>query len=168
MSPRHKRIRKVINPPRIKGYKPYGPDVSEIELPPVVLLFEEYEALRLCDYDQMNHHEASVEMQVSRPTFTRIYGEVRRKIATAFVEGRQITIEGGKVYFDSDWYHCHACNCHFNNPEKDIKIEKCPLCGSKNVESAVNTDSIEGKDNNCLDEPCGKETRRVGKGRMKK
>lgn len=168
MSPRHKRIRKVINPPKIKGYKPYGPDVSEIELPPVVLLFEEYEALRLCDYDQMNHHEASVEMQVSRPTFTRIYGEVRRKIATAFVEGRQITIEGGKVYFDSDWYHCHTCNCHFNNPEKDIKIEKCPLCGSKNFKNSSNADNTENQANNCLEEPCGRGRRRSGKGRIKK
>jgi hypothetical protein len=69
-------------------------------------------------------------MGVSRPTFTRIYASARQKIANAFVEGKQISIEGGKVYFDSDWYQCQSCGCYFNNPEKDIKVEACPLCGA--------------------------------------
>ena len=98
-----------------------------------MFLYEEYEALRLCDYDMLNHHGASEAMAVSRPTFTRIYSSARRKLATAFVEGRQILIEGGKVYFDSDWYECKKCSCYFNNPEKEKFAEKCPLCGSDNV-----------------------------------
>ena len=73
------------------------------------LLYEEYEALRLCDYSMENHNRASEIMEVSRPTFTRIYASARQKLASAFVEGRQIVIEGGKVYFDSDW---HICNDH--------------------------------------------------------
>jgi len=96
-------------------------------------LFEEYEALRLCDYDQYNHHESSVMMGVSRPTFTRIYASALRKIAAAFVEGRQISIEGGKVYFDSDWYHCTKCSSYFNNPERDKELERCPLCGDHHI-----------------------------------
>ena len=132
MSPRNKKLRKVITPPVIKGYKPYGPNISLTQSEPVLLLFEEYEALKLCDYDMMNHEKASRLMQVSRPTFTRVYAKARQKIAKAFVEGRQISIEGGKVYFDSDWYHCQSCHCYFNNPEMELKIEKCPLCGSSN------------------------------------
>jgi predicted DNA-binding protein (UPF0251 family) len=133
MSPRSKRLRKVINPPPIKGYKPYGPETNKKEKGIVTLHFEEYEALRLCDYDNHNHSEASKFMGVSRPTFTRIYASARQKIALAFVEGLQISIEGGKVYFDSDWFHCKSCKCYFNNPEKDQKTENCPLCGSTNV-----------------------------------
>lgn len=131
MSPRTKRLRKVINPPLVKGFKPYGPDAGKVKAEPVMLHLEEYEALRLCDYDLYNHHEASVIMGVSRPTFTRVYSSARQKIATAFVEGRQIAIEGGKVYFDSDWFHCGHCKCFFNNPEKDQKVEACPLCGDR-------------------------------------
>jgi Zn finger protein HypA/HybF involved in hydrogenase expression len=72
-------------------------------------------------------------MGVSRPTFTRIYASALRKIAKAFVEGKQISIEGGKVYFDSDWFQCVTCKCYFNNPEKEEKPETCPLCGSANI-----------------------------------
>ena len=102
MSPRVKLIRKVLNPPLIAGFKPYGPESANHNQEPVFLLYEEYEALRLCDYDNYNHLNASVIMGISRPTFTRIYSSTRRKIAQAFVEGRQISIEGGNVYFDSD------------------------------------------------------------------
>jgi predicted DNA-binding protein (UPF0251 family) len=130
MSPRLKRIRKVLNPPPIKGFKPYGPETGRQWPDPVYLLYEEYEALRLCDYDGYNHHQASVIMGISRPTFTRICASAREKIATAMVEGRTITIEGGKVYFDSNWYHCARCGCYFNNPERDKPIGHCPLCGS--------------------------------------
>ncbi len=133
MSPRLKRIRKVVNPPVIKGFKPYGPESKILNKEPINLLYEEYEALRLCDFDLMNHYQASIEMGVSRPTFTRIYASVRQKIAQAFVEGRQISIEGGKVYFDSDWFHCPTCNCFFNNPEKETQIEACPLCGNSHI-----------------------------------
>lgn len=133
MSPRIKTLRKVLNPPIIKGFKPYGPETGKQNAGLVILLFEEYEALRLCDYDKCNHYQASVMMGVSRPTFTRIYASALQKIAIAFVEGKQISIEGGKVYFDSDWYQCSGCGCNFNNPEREKAIEKCPLCGSNQI-----------------------------------
>ncbi len=135
MSPRFKLLRKVVNPPPIKGFKPYGPSVDEKKFKVLNLYYEEYEAMRLCDYDMFNHARASQLMGVSRPTFTRIYASARQKIAQAMVEGMQISIEGGKVYFDSDWYHCQVCKCYFNNPAKDKEITQCPLCGSYKVDS---------------------------------
>ncbi len=135
MSPRITRLRKVLNPPVIAGFKPYGPETGKPDAEPVFLLYEEYEALRLCDYDKYNHFQASELMGVSRPTFSRIYSSSRQKLATCFVEGRQIIIEGGKVYFDSDWYHCKKCKCYFNNPEKEKEIKLCPLCRSRQVSS---------------------------------
>ena len=133
MSPGVKRIRKVLDIPMIKGFKPYGPESGNRKTEPVTLLYEEYEALRLCDYDMCNHHRASIVMNVSRPTYTRIYASARKKVAKAFVEGRQIVIEGGKVYFDSDWYQCETCRCYFNNTEKEKAVERCPLCGSQKI-----------------------------------
>ncbi len=140
-------MRKVVNPPLIKGFKPYGLESDNQKLEPVNLLYEEYEAIRLSDYDMLNHLQASVMMGVSRPTFTRIYASALKKISKAFVEGRQIHIEGGKVYFDSDWYECKNCNCHFNNPEKDKEIKSCPLCGNENISSLDNVNE------NCEIEP---------------
>ncbi|MGC8825231.1 MAG: DUF134 domain-containing protein [Bacteroidales bacterium] len=160
MSPRIKVLRKVSNPPLIKGFKPYGSEAGKQNLEFVNLLYEEYEAIRLSDYDILNHHQASVMMGVSRPTFTRIYASALQKIAKAFVEGRQICIEGGKVYFDSDWYHCRSCDCYFNNPEKDKKIEFCPLCKSKDIESYNNEPSALNSTNPydiCICPNCGYE-----------
>jgi predicted DNA-binding protein (UPF0251 family) len=133
MSAKIRILRRVLNPPLIKGFKPFGAESGKQNSNPVILLYEEYEALRLSDYDKFNHHKASVIMGVSRPTFTRIYASALQKIATAFVEGRQISIEGGKVYFDSDWHQCAGCESYFNNPEREKVIEKCPLCGSNQI-----------------------------------
>lgn len=96
----------------------------------VFLNLEEYEAIRLCDHEMLSHHQASVLMAVSRPTLTRIYSKARQKIAEALVLGKQIIIEGGKIYFDSEWYACKSCGCYFNNPEKQEEIKECPLCRS--------------------------------------
>ncbi len=131
MCARIRRPRKILNPPSIKGFKPYGVDAGVAKSDSVNLLFEEYEALRLIDYDRLNHHQASVMMNVSRPTFTRVYAAALQKIATAFVEACQISIEGGKVYFDSDWHQCNSCECFFSHPHKHLPIKECPLCGGE-------------------------------------
>ncbi|OPZ97184.1 MAG: hypothetical protein BWY70_01569 [Bacteroidetes bacterium ADurb.Bin408] len=162
MSPRIKRLRKVVSPPAIKGFKPYGPEYKPGKMPAVIINIEEYEALRLCDYDLLNHHQASAIMGVSRPTFTRMYASVRQKIAAAFAEGRPIRIEGGKIYFDSDWYECSACGCFFNNPEKEQPITSCPLCRSQDIinyePSGAGTDrAIKAVNDNCYCPSCGYE-----------
>lgn len=160
MSPRIKVLRKVSNPPIIKGFRPYGENPEKSGGGTIQLLYEEYESLRLCDYERFNHHQASLLMGVSRPTFTRIYASALQKIATAFVEGRQISIEGGKVYFDSDWYHCQKCGCYFNNPEKDQGVENCPLCGSRKInnyeyDAPHGKEPIEKEDDICICPSCG-------------
>lgn len=160
MSPRIKVLRKISNPPIIKGFKPYGPDLKEENSSKVNLLFEEYEALRLSDYDSLDHFQASVIMGVSRPTFTRIYASALQKIAVAFVEGRQMVIEGGAVYFDNDWYKCHKCGCFFNNPNKELKVENCPLCGGNQIcgyeqEKMDKFDTRGRCDDNCVCPACG-------------
>jgi predicted DNA-binding protein (UPF0251 family)/DNA-directed RNA polymerase subunit RPC12/RpoP len=134
--PRPKRWRKVSNPPIISGFKPYGALTSDDATEGVLLRYEEYEAIRLCDYEEMNHHQASMAMEVSRPTLTRIYATARQKIAEAFVLGKQIIIEGGKIYFDSEWYACIDCGCYFNFPNKQETVIHCPLCNSKNTVAA--------------------------------
>ncbi|MCF8345946.1 MAG: DUF134 domain-containing protein [Bacteroidales bacterium] len=133
MTPRAKTPRRVLNLPEIKGFRPYGINAGKSDKPMVILFYEEVEALRLCDFDHHNHHEASELMGVSRPTFTRIYASALQKIATAFVEGRRIHIEGGHVYYDSEWFTCEACASKFNHCEKEQLPGSCPLCGSERI-----------------------------------
>ncbi len=133
MSPRPTRLRRVSNPPAISGFKPYGGVARDKKPQSVFLHLEEYEVIRLCDFENLNHHEAARVMDVSRPTLTRIYAKARAKIADAIVNGKQVIIEGGKIYFDSDWYKCNSCSCVFNQPEKNIVPEECPLCGHNGI-----------------------------------
>jgi predicted DNA-binding protein (UPF0251 family) len=145
MSPRPLRLRKVSNPPVISGFKPYRNKSLVHGNGTIFLQYEEYEALRLCDYEMLNHKQASDLMAVSRPTLTRIYSRARQKVAKAFVLGKQIIIEGGKVYFDSDWFSCKECGSFFNNPEKLLEMTQCPLCKSSNISTINHIDNIENK-----------------------
>ncbi len=133
MSPRSIRPRKISDPPIVSGMRPYGSKLPPGKPPAVFLALEEYEAMRLCDHEGFNHNEAAHSMNVSRPTFTRIYSSARKKIASALVEGQQLVIEGGKIYFDNDWYNCLNCSCYFNHPEKHLEVSKCALCGSNEI-----------------------------------
>ena len=151
--PRPKRIRRVTNPPHFKGFKPLGlPDGGA----PVIINFEEYEAIRLSDYDLHGQVEAAKIMGVSRPTFARICESARRKIAQAFIDGKTIVFEGGKVYFDSDWYACNDCGCWFNHTEKEQEVMNCALCGSSNIEPYKEVDE-EKFEEVCRCPQCGKE-----------
>ena len=119
------------NPPHFKGFRPIGlPEENQ----PVVINYEEYEAIRLSDYELFGQVDAARVMDVSRPTFARIYESARQKVAQAFVQGKPIVFEGGKVYFDSDWYSCSQCGCLFNHPAKEEVIARCALCGSADIE----------------------------------
>lgn len=131
MAGRPKQMRYIIHTPIIKGFKSYGGD-SHISVEPVLISFEEYEALRLCDYEGLNHGEAAEVMHISRPTFTRVYQSVRQKLATAFVEGRQMMIQGGQVCLDKKWIHCNQCGSFYNvNVADNFSITLCPLCCRK-------------------------------------
>ena len=105
--PRPKQDRKISIPPLMKGFKPFG--IPRRMLSSVSLLYDEYEAIRLLDYEGMNQDQAAVQMNVSRPTLTRIYEKARKTIAQALVEGKMIMIEGGNVQFDRAWYRCRRC-----------------------------------------------------------
>jgi predicted DNA-binding protein (UPF0251 family) len=136
VSPRPTRLRRVSNPPVISGLRPYGGVAKKGQPQSVFLHLEEYEVIRLCDFENMSHHEAAHIMDVSRPTLTRIYAKARAKIADALVKGKQIIIEGGKIYFDSDWHKCNNCGCFFNQPDKNSSAIRCPLCGSDKIEDS--------------------------------
>jgi len=133
--PRPKTLRKIVSPPGFRGYKPYGNRHDSKEH--VDLLYEEYEAIKLADYDMMNHQEASLLMGVSRATFARIYESARQKIARALVEAREIRSVFGNAVLDESWYECNLCNARFTLPI-NVKDQSCPMC-KKNKIDPINT-----------------------------
>jgi len=127
--PNRKRHRRIAMPPLMEGYKPFGIPMRELDS--VTLLFEEFEAIRLADYEDLTQEEAAEKMNVSRPTFTRIYEKARKNIARAFIEGKAIFIKGGDYVTDDYWYRCKDCN--------EIMItmkpaEHCRSCESDNIQ----------------------------------
>lgn len=126
--PRPKRKRTMVNPPVMEGFKPFGIPMTDLE--PVILLYEEYEAIKLSDYDGLTQEQSSVHMNVSRPTFTRIYEKARKTIAQAFVEGKAIFIEGGDYHTDDCWYRCGQC-LKLNIHTEEINI--CKYCNSDSL-----------------------------------
>lgn len=119
------------SPPVVKGFRPFGGlgNTGRIELH-----LDEYEALKLADYDMHPQASAAREMGVSRPTFTRIYDSALKKIAEAFIENKEIVLEGGRVAFDDEWYRCLECKNTFKITGKADKVEECPVCGSTDIE----------------------------------
>ena len=69
--PRKKRNRRIQLPPVIKGMSVFG--VRGRKSSEVILNIEEYETIRLLDYQNMNQEEAATLMDVSRPTLTHTY-----------------------------------------------------------------------------------------------
>jgi len=95
----------------------------------ISFLAEEYEAIKLIDYEGLNQTRAAKLMNVSRPTFTRIYKRARIKIATSLIEKRALILSGENIYFSDDWHKCKKCECIYNIVD-NLNNENCPLCKS--------------------------------------
>lgn len=95
---RPKSNRLVMKAPTHTGFKPCGKVCGDDR--PIQLKLDEYESIRLVDYEEMQQSDAAEAMGVSRPTLTRIYDNARKNVAKALVEGRAITIQGDNLGFD--------------------------------------------------------------------
>jgi len=130
------RKRRIWQPPQFRNFKPSG--IPSRALESIVLTVDEYEAIRLADHLGLEHQAAAECMHISRPTFTRLIEQARRKVATALVEGKELIIEGGNVDFVNTLAHCHDCGETIQKPINEA-IENCPECGSENVEDLAQT-----------------------------
>jgi predicted DNA-binding protein (UPF0251 family) len=76
-------------------YKPAGIPARTLDW--LSLGLDEFETIRLLDYQGLDQEKVAELMGISRPTVTRIYASARKKIAEALTEGKAICIEGGPV-----------------------------------------------------------------------
>ncbi len=125
------RSRKVLNPPKMAGFKPFGMPLSELKS--VKFQFDEYESINLVNYQDLSQETAAEMMGISRPTFTRIYNKALKKIAKAFVECQSIEIEGGNVEFEKQWFKCKKCFKLIEGLENHIKCKGCDSFGSSEL-----------------------------------
>lgn len=111
--PRPKKWRKVCSLPAYKLYGPRNGQGDESEI--VEMEVEEFETIRLMDYEGLNQTECAEKMNVARSTVQRIYDEARKKIADSLVNGKFVKIEGGNYVVcdeDTEEKYCPACHRH--------------------------------------------------------
>jgi len=57
---------------------------------------DEYEVIRLIDYENCTQEECAEQINVARTTVQSIYDNARKKIADVIVNGKKLVIEGGE------------------------------------------------------------------------
>ncbi len=111
--PRPVKGRKVCRLPRECRFRPA--DCGEAARGEVVMTVDEYEAVRLIDYQGFTQEECGRYMRISRTTVQEIYRSARRKLAETLVESRPLTISGGCYMLcdgSEDSCGCGGCGKH--------------------------------------------------------
>lgn len=128
--PRPKKERLVKQPPIFRSFKPTG--IRGTNLSTINLALDEFEAIRLTDYQNLDHQAAADEMEISRSTFSRLIEQAHMKIAKFIITGKQLTIDGGNIHFKTNIISCIDCD-HMFNIDFGKDFINCPQCGSANL-----------------------------------
>lgn len=115
----------------MRGFRPFG--MEHCKNDPVTMTMEGYESLRMINYEMLSQDETALRMNVSRPTVTRIYNKAIAAITRAFVEGREIHIEGGNYVFDKDWFKCKRCHKLIEGQDAHTKCLNCNDFGANEL-----------------------------------
>jgi predicted DNA-binding protein (UPF0251 family) len=130
--PKPKKERLVKYPPHVVLFKPQG--IPAFLLEQVIVTVDEYEAVRLMDYEGLDQEEAAKRMGVSRATGARILESAHKKIAEALTQGKAIRIEGGSYVIQMDRYWCQSCGQYWEMKGRTGEsAAQCPSCGSKDI-----------------------------------
>ena len=93
--PRPRKPRFVSGYPTLTAFIPEGVPVAG----EVSLSVEEFEAVRLSDFEGLDQESAANLMGVSRQTYGRILARARHCISEALITGKALKIEGGDYEF---------------------------------------------------------------------
>ena len=74
----------------------FGPDSETTSCEaPILMALDEYECIRLIDYEGLTQEQCAVQMDAARTTIQALYSSARRKLAQCIVDGRKLHITGG-------------------------------------------------------------------------
>jgi len=91
---RRKKIRYIQKMPEIVQFSPRGKPGRPEE---IELKIDEFEAMKLADFQGYDQSEGALAMGISRPSFGRILRNARNVVANAVVNGKVIKIRTGNV-----------------------------------------------------------------------
>ena len=84
------KCRCICSVPKTTCFEPHGQPGGET----VNIGYDEYEVIRLLDYELLSQKQCADKMSISRSTVARMYEHARQQIADALVNGKRITISG--------------------------------------------------------------------------
>lgn len=88
------KLRRICEMPNYTDFGPKGVRGRNGES--TIMTVDEFEAIRLIDYEDLTQEECAVHMNVARTTAQKIYNSARKKISIMFVQGKNIRLEGGE------------------------------------------------------------------------
>ena len=91
--PRPRICRRVFFEPNATYFKPAGIRLADIN--ETILNYDEFESIRLVDFENTEQEKAAKKMKISQPTFSRLLKSARKKLADAIVNSKSIKIQGG-------------------------------------------------------------------------
>jgi predicted DNA-binding protein (UPF0251 family) len=130
--PRPHCCRRISGRPVASVFKPM--DSPACETAEVVITLDEFEAIRLSDFDGLYQEQAAERMNVSRATFGRVLESAHRKVAQVLVSGLVLRIEGGPVC-TGDWLQscCRFCAAQWESAP--VGPVSCLACRGNGVQS---------------------------------
>ena len=122
--PRPRKCRKVCSLPKVDKFSPCNRGKKCAEA--VVMTVDEYETIRLIDYQNFSQEECGEYMKIARTTVQQIYNNARKKVAKFIVEGKPLKIEGGDYELcggEEVFCACGGCEKHASCCRK-MEVEK--------------------------------------------
>jgi predicted DNA-binding protein (UPF0251 family) len=87
---------------------------------------DEFEVIRLIDYNGLTQQECAKQMQVARSTITAVYDSARYKISSSIVNNKGLIVNGGDYELCSSSKHC--CGQCGKSKCKRCKHGTCENC----------------------------------------
>jgi uncharacterized protein len=137
--PRPRRYRRILKDPQTRCFNPENEEIDVSN--PIEIKIDEFEAIRLRDYLDIQQKKSAELMGISQPTFHRILTSARKKISEALIDGKKIAIVGEDYFTSKNRYICNDCG--FEWIKHDKTYEKCPDCQSKHIKIELGRDSID-------------------------
>ncbi|TCD47136.1 DUF134 domain-containing protein [Chlorobium sp. N1] len=130
--PRPTKCRKIGCDPEFLAFKPAGIPLEELE--EIEMSLDEFEALRLADFEGLYQESAARQMHVSRQTFGNILASARRKVGEMLVTGKGLTITGGTIMMtEKRIFRCASCGHEWSIEHGVQRPVVCPSCNSENI-----------------------------------
>jgi len=119
--PRPRKMRQICHMPT---YTDFGPKSRVEPKEEVHMTVDEFESIRLIDYEDLTQEECASQMNIARSSVQHIYNSARQKVALMIVTGAPMSISGGSYYLCDDSRVPGCGKCRKNRRGRGFRNEE--------------------------------------------